>query len=99
MLFFIYAHFSGKQLGCKTRSWFLQKLLTEMGCLAIENSHFYQTQMSMFLPVLSLEENRFSFQNNVFFLEQRQVSFYAGVTFLKNVVQIEIMHIEHQIPI
>ena len=37
-----------------------------MGCLVIENSHFYQSQMSVFLPVLSCEENRFSFQNNVF---------------------------------
>ena len=70
-----------------------------MGCLVIENSHFYQTQMSMFFPVLSLEENRFSFQNNVFCLEQRQVSFYARVMYLKNVVQIQIMQIEHQIPI
>jgi len=37
-----------------------------VGCLVIENSHFYQTQISMFLPVLSHEENRFGFQNNVF---------------------------------
>jgi hypothetical protein len=70
-----------------------------MGCLVIENSHFYQAQMSMFFPVLSHEENRLSLQNNVFCLKQRQVSFYARVMFLKNVTQIEIMQIEHQIPI
>ena len=70
-----------------------------MGCLVIENSHFYETQKSMFLPVLSNEENRFSFQNNVFCLERVQVSFYNRVMFLKNVVQIEIMQTEHQIPI
>jgi hypothetical protein len=69
MPFWFIPTFSGKQLVYKTRPWFLQRSLSEMGCLVIENSCFYQTQLSKCLPVLSPEENRSSFQYSVFCLE------------------------------